>query len=557
MISLETESKIAELLYEILIGERKVEEARFTLSRHREFELSCAFKELDRIGMGSLSSTDIRYFLEKNRIECTTEEAYLVIRQYDKNSDGRLSITEFSRLVLPNTLPMASDAKGNYSRLTIDAEYLLTKLLETEVKFQRSLELIRKDLIERKDFNLMEGFRCLDKRSQSHIDDSALYIFLRRNGFSVVEMDMQHILNRIDRDQDGEINYVEFVDSVLPSEPHTRIVSPIKRDTTPLKVSNSYARSNGSPYQSISVRNFSPLRSSPLRSSMLYPQSSSTMKEINLNISSPSKSYSNKTSSIEDYSNSYHSSPLKNPSGDSQAFNARQKPFKTVEEKEIIACFSEEIKVSKEIEAFKNELSLKADFNLIDAFRMFDMNDRGMIDISDIQNFIKDYTFYVDPEEIYLFIRHFSRMQDGKLRFSDFTEIFTPGQEDYARLLRNRSGYSLSGLQRRCIFSRETLNLFIETLKLIFNSESNSERLRQRLARIPNIKIQDAFVAIDRNGDGFINVDELKSILDEYKVFPNSNDLKNLMLRYDKNKDGRVSFTEFVQEITPKSPKKY
>ena len=94
-------------------------------------------------------------------------------------------------------------------------------------------------------------------------------------------------------------------------------------------------------------------------------------------------------------------------------------------------------------------------------------------------------------------------------------------------------------------------------LKILMHSESDSERLRQRLARIPDFRIQDAFISFDRDGDGFITIGELKQILDENKIFPTVKDLKYLMQRYDKNRDGRVSLTEFIQEVTPKSPKKY
>ncbi|OMJ77589.1 hypothetical protein SteCoe_22797 [Stentor coeruleus] len=237
MLSVETEKKLAELFYETMVGEKLIEEARFNLSRHKDFELNCVFKELDRIGMGSISGSDLKYFLDKNNIICTLDESYAIVHHYDTNSDGRLSINEFSYLILPNMLPIVKDTRSNFPRLSIDAEYLLTRVLENEVRLQRTLEKIRKCLIERGDFNLMEGFRCLDRRNYTRIDFTAFYIFLRRNDFFCVEMDMQHIINRVDMDRDGIVNYVEFVEAVLPKEPHARTRSPPKiiRNSSPLK----------------------------------------------------------------------------------------------------------------------------------------------------------------------------------------------------------------------------------------------------------------------------------------------------------------------------------
>ena len=579
MLSIETEKKLAELLYTTLIGEKRVEESRFSLYRNRDFELNCAFKELDRIAMGSISSSDIKYFLEKNRIQCTSEEAYLIIRQYDTNSDGRLSVFEFKGLVSPKTMTISTESRSNHSRLSLDAEFLLTKLLENEVLLQRNLENTRKELIDSPDFNLMEGFRSLDKRNVTHIDEEALYIYLKRNGFNICDIDMIHIMNRIDSDKDGLISYVEFVDTVLPNEPHSRNKSPSKsfRKSTPLKAS----QRQKSPEKEVSVQNFSPLRSSssPLRSSMLSSNKdnaqrhSPTMKDVSISTHSPSyykSSYVNEFYSSHDRSTVRNSSPLRkssnlnNSSGsqnisslyESRRDNSASKGYNP-DEREIVKCLQEEIKISREIEAIKNELCLKADFNLIDAFRMFDINDRGLIDIADIDNFIKDFSIPIDREEIYLFIRHYSHLQDSCLRFSDFSEIFSPQQEEYARLLRNRTAYNLPTSQRRRAFSRDTMALFLDMLKILMHSESDSERLRQRLARIPDFRIQDAFISFDRDGDGFITIGELKQILDENKIFPTVKDLKYLMQRYDKNRDGRVSLTEFIQEVTPKSPKKY
>jgi Ca2+-binding EF-hand superfamily protein len=43
--------------------------------------------------------------------------------------------------------------------------------------------------------------------------------------------------------------------------------------------------------------------------------------------------------------------------------------------------------------------------------------------------------------------------------------------------------------------------------------------------------------------------------VNEYYIL--ERDLRFLLLRFDKNNDGLISFAEFVQELTPKSPVKY
>jgi Ca2+-binding EF-hand superfamily protein len=238
MLSDRTEQKLAELLFSLITGEKEVEEARFSLCRNRDFIPSSAFSRLDRIGMGSFSSSDLLAYLSKNQISCSRELAYSIIRQYDLNSDGRLCFAEFSHLVFPSILPcLPCPPDSRHSTLSLEAEYMFLQLLDLEVRLQRRLETIRKELVDRSDFNLMEGFRSLDRRIVTRVDMNAVWVFLRRHGFYCVEMDMQHLMNRIDREKDGVVSYIEFVEAVLPGEPYVANRSPERRskNSSPLK----------------------------------------------------------------------------------------------------------------------------------------------------------------------------------------------------------------------------------------------------------------------------------------------------------------------------------
>lgn len=56
---------------------------------------------------------------------------------------------------------------------------------------------------------------------------------------------------------------------------------------------------------------------------------------------------------------------------------------------------------------------------------------------------------------------------------------------------------------------------------------------------------------------GKIKQESIRKALDEYGFFTTKKDLTQLVERYDKNRDGMISYSEFFQEITPKSPLKY
>jgi Ca2+-binding EF-hand superfamily protein len=93
-------------------------------------------------------------------------------------------------------------------------------------------------------------------------------------------------------------------------------------------------------------------------------------------------------------------------------------------------------------------------------------------------------------------------------------------------------------------------------LNYVINNEVYSEELRQKLSKRPLFDTYEAFKALDQNNNGFISINEFRDLLAEHGVFPTNKDLLNLMKRYDKNQDGKVTYSEFINELTPKSPQK-
>lgn len=623
MLSLSTENKLAEIFLRISHSERQVEESRFYLSNNYDFDPYSAFKALDRLSIGSVSSAEVQSLLDKHHIFCTNEEAYLAVRQYDSNLDGRLSIEEFFQLVLPSTNPgLKNIAISRRGIFTSEVEYLLVRLLQAEILFHRNLEMVKKEIHSKVDFSISEAFRTIDIRGNSYIDRVALTSFLRRHR-NVSDEDVDGIFRRVDTDGDELINYQEFVDCVLSTQT-IRSASPrlaqtdrsgferslmaSVRNSSPLRIkspqrnalsSNSLRLQSASqnslkiplagstfrnPTFSSSMRSsqgLSPRNSSPLRNSSgkSFGQTSplrNSQNGFSLKNTSPTRTFGENTAasfsrnnlSQTQASNSFRkSSPLRRPSPglnqsrfssmSATSLNRSSRLQTPIEEKELVAWFQEEIKISREVERKKNELALKHDFNLFDAFRMFDKSDLGYINLSDFEDTLSYFAFYAPRDEIYLLFKHFSHLQNSRLQFADFSEVFSPKQEEYARVLRNRSSANLSGPGRMQVFSRDSQSLFLDTLRSLLDAESLAERVRQRLSRMPEFSLHQAFVAVDKDRNGFITIDEFQSILFSHGIFATSKDLQSLMQKYDKNKDGRVSYSEFIDEVTPKSPRRF
>jgi len=89
-----------------------------------------------------------------------------------------------------------------------------------------------------------------------------------------------------------------------------------------------------------------------------------------------------------------------------------------------------------------------------------------------------------------------------------------------------------------------------------FSVEESAELLRKRLNRRPTFNVRDAFQACDKDRNGFITRDEFRNILKEYRFYALEDEITWLIDRYDKTHDGRITYSEFIDEILPKSPSK-
>ena len=98
--------------------------------------------------------------------------------------------------------------------------------------------------------------------------------------------------------------------------------------------------------------------------------------------------------------------------------------------------------------------------------------------------------------------------------------------------------------------------MFLQTFRTHFTIEESAELLRKRLGRRPNFSVHDAFQTVDKDNNGYLNAREFGRILSDFGVHASDHELAQLIDRYDKNKDGRVTYSEFMDEMLPKSPTK-
>jgi hypothetical protein len=110
----------------------------------------------------------------------------------------------------------------------------------------------------------------------------------------------------------------------------------------------------------------------------------------------------------------------------------RQLPLRLEDEDELVRALREQISLERELENAKITLVQTPDFNIFDAFRIFDLDSRGWISLSDLKIGLNEIGVYPDHEELALFFKRYDKDNDGRLRFSEFSDSFTPLDNYYS-----------------------------------------------------------------------------------------------------------------------------
>jgi hypothetical protein len=93
--------------------------------------------------------------------------------------------------------------------------------------------------------------------------------------------------------------------------------------------------------------------------------------------------------------------------------------------------------ISKEhrevLERAKIALAMREDFNLIDAFRVFDSEGKGWITGQQIvEGLHTGLRCYVQLQDVQLFLNVFDKESNGRLKYSEFCDAFLPLDTHYA-----------------------------------------------------------------------------------------------------------------------------
>lgn len=231
-----------------------------------------------------------------------------------------------------------------------------------------------------------------------------------------------------------------------------------------------------------------------------------------------------------------------NKTGDFNSTSQRKSPLKSYEEQYLAKAMNQVAILDKKLENMKNQLALCEDFTVMNAYkRIIDSSGQGVGSKAQFEESTKKLGIFLTQSELDAVFKRFDADSDGNVSLHEFEHAITPVAREYAKKLKLRVEENP--------LTRSTLQQLIEFIKTLGEVESAVEDLRLRLSK--RVSLDSAFKALDTREKGHIGVDEMKKMLMNYGIYPESRDLETLKNRIDLNEDGVVSSEEFTKTMTP------
>ena len=204
------------------------------------------------------------------------------------------------------------------------------------------------------------------------------------------------------------------------------------------------------------------------------------------------------------------------------------------------------IEVESKLEDFKIDLAQNPDFICDDIFSLFEQNNKGYLDEEDLKNGLNLIGLNVSDQDIRLLMKRFDLQKTGHISYADFFDIIVPFEKNYRQIVERRNPTSDSPNPDN--FSPNTMNGLGELFNLILAAENEINNMRKLFGTL-RLNLRDIFSLIDKRNLGSFTTDELIEYLENNRMMNNNRDADLLFIRLDKNRNGKIDFSEIEDEI--------
>ena len=224
--------------------------------------------------------------------------------------------------------------------------------------------------------------------------------------------------------------------------------------------------------------------------------------------------------------------------------NKDKNEYENYEQNQFNEFMKKLMKVESQIEETKNNLGKNPDFNCEDAFRLFESNNKGYLDLIDIKNGLNSLGINPTEQELNLLMKRFDLQKNKFINYADFFDMVVPFEKNLRQEIENRQ----PNLGSPEAFNEKTFNDLKGLFELIIKTESDINNDRKTLGTL-RLKLKDIFALLDKNGKGYFDIDEMMVYFANNGILDNNKEADLLFIRLDKNRNGKIDYNEVEDEL--------
>ncbi|CDW79671.1 ef hand family protein [Stylonychia lemnae] len=169
----------------------------------------------------------------------------------------------------------------------------------------------------------------------------------------------------------------------------------------------------------------------------------------------------------------------------------------------------------KLIEHEKDLLFSKAqDFNILDAFRAFDIDNKGYISQVELISGLLEMKIEHSQSELNTFFKYYDSEGQKKIRFADFSRAFLPSDKDKSLQILKRDPLNVKVIKRPTLmFLKNTFLQYIVVWRILLRQMWEIDNYKKRYAQANCFDVEKPFFDMDKNRLGKISKDNLKQYM--------------------------------------------
>ena len=134
-----TQELVARIISDQALSIRDCEIQKEVLAKNHSLVVLNAFCRLDQDNKQHINTLDLHNFFRENGLIVSEADCYMLVKQFDSNSDGMLSLVDLMQILCPRSYTYGKNYKATkkyfqyglqQTKLSYDVEYSVMKVLE-------------------------------------------------------------------------------------------------------------------------------------------------------------------------------------------------------------------------------------------------------------------------------------------------------------------------------------------------------------------------------------------------------------------------------------------